>query len=97
MIILKRRCLICCIMICLTFITVMASVITVNAKRSAVPQKILKEYGNSIALYVGRDVERVYPDIDIRNLTDYDRYLLRKGIIITNESQLAELLADYDG
>ncbi len=83
--------------VCLTVLTVAASLITVSAVRKSGHSSMeLKSYGDHVALYIDGRPDTVYRDIDLSLLTDYDRYLLRNGIEISNKEQLKDLLEDYD-
>ncbi len=91
----KERILI--IAICLTLLIVSACyvAIAVNNNKEAQPL-VLKINNGSVVLYKGERIIEVYEDININNLTDYDRKLLREGIIINNDKELLSILEDYD-
>ena len=93
----KKRAIILVFALVFTVIFIIASIITVMANSVKNDTLVLKQYGNNIALYKNEKLEEIYDDIDTRLLSDYDRYLLRKGIKIENYEHLKTILEDYDG
>lgn len=85
------------IVVTLSVIIVAVCIISTNIIRTRENQPlILKAKDDHIALYKGDRIIEEYDDIDIRMLTDYDRYLLRNGIEVTDRTHLLSILEDYD-
>lgn len=78
------------------FIIIICLITINNVKPTKTQDLVLKTSGNNIALYKGEQIIEVYDEIDVRRLTDYDRQLLKKGILVESESDLLSILEDYD-
>jgi hypothetical protein len=91
----KERILIITICITLLIISVCYVAISVSKTKSE-ETLILKSNNKHPVLYKGNQIIEVYDEININNLTDYDRKLLREGIIINNDKELLSILEDYD-
>ena len=91
----KERILIITICITLLIISICYVAISINKTKLEEPL-ILKSNNEHPVLYKGKKIIEVYEEININNLTDYDRKLLREGIIINNDKELLSILEDYD-
>ncbi len=58
---------------------------------------VLKSYKNTIALYEGDKRTKVYSEIVLNSLPINDIARLEKGIIITSDEELTDILEDFDG
>ena len=80
----------------ITLSLIIAAIIFVFCLKKSKEPYYLKSYDNNVALYKGNRVVEIYQDININNLTDYDKYLLRNGIIVENIENVDEILEDYN-
>ena len=58
---------------------------------------VLKAYGNSVALYNGKEIEAVYGDIVLDNLPPEDVKILENGIAFPTREEAEKAIEDYDG
>lgn len=93
----KRKFLILAVVLTLTLLVVIASFINVIAKENEKNAIILREYNNSVALFRGKEIIKIYDEIVISVLPESDRKLLKMGIVIDSEEQLNSIIEDYDG
>lgn len=56
----------------------------------------LKSYKNTVALYKNDEILEIYSDIVLNTLPETDIFLLSKGIVIENYSEINRILEDYD-
>ncbi len=95
--ILSKKLKILLVVIVISIITILScSAVIYYYKAKENQPLMLKSKDNHIALYKGKQLIEVYDDININNLTDYDRKLLRNGIIIESDKELFAILEDYD-
>ncbi len=80
----------------LTLAAIISAIIIVYAFKKNNEPYYLKSLNNNVALYKGKVLVEVYDDINTNNLTDYDRYLLRNGIVVENIENIDEILEDYN-
>ncbi len=80
----------------LVLVAIVSAIIIVYAIRQSKQPYYLKSFNNNIALFKGSNLLEVYDDININNLTEYDRYLLRNGIVVKNVELIDEILEDYN-
>lgn len=80
----------------ITLSLILAAIILVFAYKESKTPYYLKSLNQNVALYKGKTLIEIYDDIDINLLTDYDRYLLRNGIIVENPEKIDEILEDYN-
>lgn len=73
--------------------------VTNNFKKEIVSQNnfTVKKYENTIALYNGDNIVRIYEDIVFDLLPQYDKNLLIEGIPVMDESEIKTIIADFDG
>lgn len=59
---------------------------------------IVKEYNGKIAVFLSNSTAPLYvlDDPYVRDLPEYDREMLKNGIIANNNSELIKILEDYD-
>ena len=95
--ILSKKLKILLVVIVISIITILSCSSVIYYYKAKENQPLmLKSKDNHIALYKGKQLIEVYDDININNLTDYDRKLLRNGIIIESDKELFAILEDYD-
>lgn len=58
---------------------------------------VLKAYGNSVALYNGKDLAAVYGDIVLDDLPPEDIKILENGIAFPTREEAEKAIEDYDG
>ena len=58
---------------------------------------VLKAYGNSVALYNGKEIAAVYGDIVLDNLPPEDIKILENGIAFPTREEAEKAVEDYDG
>ena len=58
---------------------------------------VLKAYGNSVALYNGKDLAAVYGDIVLDDLPPEDIKILESGIAFPTREEAEQAIEDYDG
>lgn len=90
----SRKFIIYSLSITLSFI--IAAIIFVFCYKKSKEPYYLKSFENNVALYKGNRIVEIYDDININILTDYDRFLLRNGIIVENIEKVDEILEDYN-
>lgn len=84
--------------LCMTVFVIIASVISVFAdNKKEENDLILKEYNGSVALFQNDEIKEIYDEIVISVLPDSDKEILKSGIVIESEEQLASIIEDYDG
>jgi hypothetical protein len=75
----------------------------VEAKLSAVyssepepPATIVREYDGRVCVFIG-DSTAPYRtlDIDVSLLSDYDRQMLRRGVVMESDEELARFIEDF--
>ena len=91
----KERILVITVILTLLIMIACYASIIINNKHSK-ENLVLKTNNGTVTLYKGDRIIEIYEDINVNNLTDYDRKLLKKGIIINNDSELLAILEDYD-
>lgn len=67
------------------------------AAADTAPHIVAREYNGKIGIFVGADA--AYPqrvlDVYVSTLPEYDRSLLRSGLRLRDERELAEFIEDY--
>lgn len=58
---------------------------------------VLKAYGNSVALYNGKELAAVYGDIVLDDLPPEDIKILENGIAFPTREEAEQAVEDYDG
>ena len=58
---------------------------------------VLKAYGNSVALYNGKEISAFYGDIVLDNLPPEDVKILENGIAFPTREEAEKAIEDYDG
>lgn len=58
---------------------------------------VLKAYGNSVALYNGKELAAVYGDIMLDDLPPEDIKILENGIAFPTREEAEQAVEDYDG
>ena len=67
------------------------------SEQSSVPY-VLREYNGNIAYFRGDSSEPYFrTDFAVANLNEYDRKLVREGIMVESESELRRLSEDLTG
>ncbi len=62
------------------------------------PEKwVLKSYGNSVALFNGKQIVEVYSSIVLDTLPDADKKQLDSGIAFMTKEEALSAIEDYDG
>lgn len=93
----KNRLSIIIAAVTMTALVLTASVISVQAGKDKEKSLVLKEHNGCVTLFENEEISRVYDEIVISVLPESDRRLLKEGISIENEEQLASIIEDYDG
>ena len=65
----------------------------INQKNNAYT---LKTYKNTVALYNGEDVVKVYSDIVLNTLPEKDVITFNSGIKVSNQQEAETIIQDYD-
>ena len=93
----KSKLLILAVVLSITVLVVIASFISVMANENEKNAVILREHNNSVTLFRGKEIIKIYDEIVISVLPERDRKLLEMGIVIESDEQLNSIIEDYDG
>ena len=81
---------------------ILASVFTLTANylkqyyASANQNYTLKAYKNTVALYNGEEIVKIYDDVVLNTLPEKDIYLFKSGLSVTSPEQADCYLEDFD-
>ena len=95
----NKKVLIVSIVVIFVSLTLIFTTLSLAFKNHPIEEEawVLQSYGNTVALFNGKEVIEVYNTIALDSLPEEDKRLLDSGISFLTKEEAVSAIEDYDG